>query len=355
MSTLPSLAERFVATPGSLAFDEPYCGIQTFAHGDRCVIAFPDDSRVVAVGGQWHALALGMRFALTQDAERFPVYVHAGATGILTHLSPAGDRDGYAGITLDLPVEGLEEWRNELHYYGDMSDPTGTGATFEMDLIANTDRVIPPAGALRAAQAAADRTGERHWLVTEHGGVWFCPDGPQDPEDHSQRLMPVDPKPAPKGWDVVEAATLAEQFVADPEALCYDPPFNGRMADGTGCTVAFPDGSRATCKRGPWEIDVTPEERAAAEDTVAALLRVKALADELAEAVHAASDDFRAVTPLPTAIHQLMVEIEYRRERGDNFIPHSFCIAPDPTVPDDVTLGQLIDAAVDAFNGKAGS
>jgi hypothetical protein len=48
--------------------------------------------------------------------------------------------------------------------------------------------------------------------------------------------------------------TTAERFIADPEAVAIDPPWNATKStgDGDNGTVEFPDGSRAVCTNGEW-------------------------------------------------------------------------------------------------------
>jgi len=60
----------------------------------------------------------GARVRLTADVERFPHFIAPkGATGTV-EIQPdlSGELEVYA-VRLDKPLEGAEEWANEIHWY----------------------------------------------------------------------------------------------------------------------------------------------------------------------------------------------------------------------------------------------
>ena len=61
----------------------------------------------------------GDRVRLRQNVELFnEFWAEKGSLGTVSYV----DEDRYVGITLDLPVDGLEPWDNELVFNRDGSD-----------------------------------------------------------------------------------------------------------------------------------------------------------------------------------------------------------------------------------------
>lgn len=72
----------------------------------------------------------GDRVRLRRDVERYPHFtVPEGQTGTVVEAS-----DELIAVRLDEPVEGAEEWDNQLRWYPDMYDDSDFREAFRQDI-----------------------------------------------------------------------------------------------------------------------------------------------------------------------------------------------------------------------------
>lgn len=75
-------------------------------------------------------MQVGSRVRLVRDVERYPHFVaDEGRTGMVTRLD-----DDLIAVQLDDPLEGAEEWSNEVRWYAGMYEEEDFRSVFSKDV-----------------------------------------------------------------------------------------------------------------------------------------------------------------------------------------------------------------------------